>query len=241
MGITRGILNAISGSEIDPSKVTTDDLVNAPVLALQEYRLIAETLSNGNEFATTSNGSGSTSAFAGKSFQVASGTTGDSFVVAEHQSAEAKDLDGFNRKLVFKVVVEFNTIGGAAGDQMYAALAPSKFAEDTYTTEHIGVGTLAGDVVATTADGTTQNTTAIVSGASTGSRILWAVYDPDTPKVDFYEGTEPPAASSPDATHTSNLPSTSEDNRQLNISADNDSNANENKLRISEWGLGVGE
>lgn len=228
--------DATGGDSLNPADITTDELVNAPLLLAQKHRYICERIDGTGELQQITNGSGSVSDLQG-AVEVSTGTTGDSFaeIVAENFSYQLID---FGIDMVIRFNLDLEAIGGASGDQMYALMTRNKVNEDTYTQAHLGIGVLAGDLVATSADGSTQGTTTIEASVGETFKTVWIVWDAAAGSAEYYIGT-PPQDGSPDATHSSNVPGDGDRASDMNLVADNDSNGNDNSIRISEYAQGV--
>jgi len=231
-----GVDQLVTGGDVnDPvvDSLTTDDLVNAPLQVAQKHRYHSERMFDTSQVLQAVNGSGSVSSLDG-ALSVSSGTTGNSFARATARSFNVRQPQ-FSDRIVVRFYLETQTVGGASGDQLYAVLGDTKLTEDDYTDEHIGFAVIAGDLVATVADGTTQTTQTINSGINSGSQLgLWFVSDGST--VEFYQNTRPQSGD-PDAIISTNYPTGSM--KDVIWAADNNGTGNDNELRFSEYAVAV--
>lgn len=222
---------------VDAESIETRELVDAPILVGKHIRSISETFMDTGSMTVTTSGSAAT-ANDTDHYSIASGTSSNSFGKLERwRSGVAVDFDS---DFVMRVSWHSNTYGSSAGDQQYITIG-LRLSEDTYTSNHIGVGILAGEFVATAGNGSSQTTKVIDSNPPTDSDFIdWLVWDSSEQKVDVYHNREPNGDNQPNVSISSGTPATNTSADLVQVSVDNDGNANNNQVDISEMQIGVG-
>jgi len=234
-----GVDQLVTGGDVNNPVVDSleaDDLPNVPTLIAQEARLISERTVSTSRAKSTVSGSGSVSGF-GNTCQVRTGTTADSFARLKYTSNEIKNST-FGADVVARLTINARSFGSDADDRMFVVISDTAPSKGDYTPEHIGVGVEGGDLVATSADGSTQETTIIESNIPTGRRTVWLVWSASDSKLEVYDGNLP-AENTADATQTTNVPNTATVTT-VAITTENGTNGNDDQWRMSEYVLGVG-